>query len=132
MPVLHVASLYGLHPVDLASTAAVPRLNAQLLNGLAAKHPQWQLFVVSPESKPIPGVESFGVALPTLDRVRERVWNNRYGRRVYFPRPPKMYRSSFGKWRWAEAGASRLASVLPNENSTIVICTLAEAVLASR
>jgi spore coat protein SA len=43
-----------------------------------------------------------------------------------------MYRSNFGKWRWAEAGASRLASVLPDENSTIVICTLPEAVLASR
>ena len=131
-PMLHVASLYGLHPVDLASTAAVPRLHAQLLTGLAAQHEHWRMLAISAESELLPGVEAIGVTLTARDRLRNRMWQSRYGRRLYFPRPPRMYRGNLSKWRWAEVGATRLASVVPDHRSTVVVCSYAEAVLAAR
>ena len=129
---LHVASLYGLHPVDLASTAAVPRLHAQLLTGLAAQHEHWRMLAISAQSELLPGVEAIGVTLTARDRLRNRMWQSRYGRRLYFPRPPRMYRGNLSKWRWAEVGATRLASVVPDHRSTVVVCSYAEAVLAAR
>ena len=67
---LSLVSFYGLLPVDLRATAAVPRLNAQLLASLGVAHPDWDLLAISPEAKPLPGVEAIGVALPASARRR--------------------------------------------------------------
>ena len=126
---LSVVSLYGLLPVDLRSTAAVPRLNAQLLTSLGAAHPDWDLLAISPEAKPLPGVETIGVALPDRPSqaaaVRPRVGRRLSGRRAATPQ-------SFGKSLWAEAASARLAASRPDRPSTVIICTHAEAVLAVR
>ena len=58
---LNVVSLYGIHPIDLQSTAAVPRLNAQLLTFLAAGHTDWDFLAVSPAAKALPGVEAVAI-----------------------------------------------------------------------
>jgi spore coat protein SA len=127
---LSVVSLYGLLPVDLRSTAAVPRLNAQLLTSLGAAHPDWDLLAISPEAKPLPGAESIGVALPASARARLRLSEPRVGRRLSGRKAAT--RESFGKALWAKAAAARLAASRPDRPSTVVICTHAEAVLAVR
>jgi glycosyltransferase involved in cell wall biosynthesis len=127
---LSVVSLYGLLPVDLRATAAVPRLNAQLLASLGAAHPDWDLLAISPEAKQLPGVEAIGIALPASARARLRLSEPRVGRRLSGRRAAT--RQSFGKALWAEAAAARLAASRPDRPSTVVICTHAEAVLAVR
>ena len=127
---LSVVSLYGLLPVDLRSTAAVPRLNAQLLTSLGAAHPDWDLLAISPEAKPLPGVETIGVALPASARARLRLSEPRVGRRLSGRRAATP--QSFGKSLWAEAASARLAASRPDRPSTVIICTHAEAVLAVR
>jgi glycosyltransferase involved in cell wall biosynthesis len=127
---LCVVSLYGVLPVDLRGTAAVPRLNAQLLTSLGAAHPDWDLLAISPEAKPLPGAESIGVALPASARARLRLSEPRVGRRLSGRKAAT--RASFGKALWAQAAAARLATSRPDRPSTVVICTHAEAVLAVR
>ena len=127
---LSVVSLYGLLPVDLRATAAVPRLNAQLLASLGAAHPDWDLLAISPEAKPLPGVEAIGVALPASARARLRLSEPRVGRRLSGRKGAT--RQSFDKALWAQAAAARLAASRPDRPSTVVICTHAEAVLAVR
>ena len=127
---LSVVSFYGLLPVDLRATAAVPRLNAQLLASLAAAHPDWDLLAISPEGKPLPGVEAIGVALPASARARLRLSEPRLGRRLSGRKAAT--RQSFDKALWAQAAAARLAASRPDRPSTVVICIHAEAVLAVR
>jgi hypothetical protein len=50
---LSVAALYGVHPLDLESTAAVPRLHVQLVTMLASAHPDWDILAISPDAKPL-------------------------------------------------------------------------------
>ncbi len=69
---LRVVSLYGLHPVDLQSTAAVPRLHAQLLTLLAGAHPEWDFLAISPQARPLPNVATVGVGVPPSARARAR------------------------------------------------------------
>ncbi len=127
---LSVVSFYGLLPVDLRSTAAVPRLNAQLLTSLGAAHPDWDLLAISPEAKPLPGVEAIGVALPASARAKLRLSEPRVGRRLSGRKAATP--QSFGKSLWAEAASARLAASRPDRPSTVIICTHAEAVLAVR
>ena len=125
-----VVSLYGLLPVELEATAAVPRLNAQLLAALSAVHSDWDFLAISPEAKSLPGVEAMGVALPASARAKVRLSGPRVGRRLTGRRAATQ--QSFGKALWAEAAAVRLAACRPDRPSTVVICTHAEAVLAVR
>ena len=125
-----VVSFYGLLPVDLQTTAAVPRLNAQLVTSLSAAHPDWDLLAISPEAKPLPGVETIGVALPASAKAKLRLSERRVGRRLSGRRAATL--QSFGKSLWAEAAAARLAGSRPDRPSTVIICTHAEAVLATR
>ena len=125
-----VVSLYGIHPVDLQSTAAVPRLNAQLLTMLAGGHADWDFLAVSPAAKPLPGVETVGIPMPRLASCKLRIWEPRITRRLLRPRSRTI--QSFGKSAWADAAAARLASLRPDRPSTVVICTHSEAVLAVR
>ena len=105
-------------------------LNAQLLTSLGAAHPDWDLLAISPEAKPLPGVETIGVALPASARARLRLSEPRVGRRLSGRRAATP--QSFGKSLWAEAASARLAASRPDRPSTVIICTHAEAVLAVR
>jgi glycosyltransferase involved in cell wall biosynthesis len=131
-PVRNVVALYGTHPLDLRSTWAVPRLNAELLTSLAAARADWRVHAFSPEARELPGVETVGVELPPMARARLRLWQHRAGRWLSVPKPGQRYRYNLQKWLWANAGASRLAARVPDGRSTIIICTHAEAVLAAR
>ena len=125
-----VVSLYGIHPVDLQSTAAVPRLNAQLLTLLAGGHADWDFLAVSPAAKPLPGVETFAMPMPRLASCKLRIWEPRITGRLLRPRSRTI--QSFGKSAWADAAAAGLARLRPDRPSTVVICTHSEAVLAVR
>jgi glycosyltransferase involved in cell wall biosynthesis len=129
---LTVASLYGSYPVDLHSTWAVPRLNAELLTSLAAARPDWSLRSFSPEARLLPGVDVVGVELPPRARARLKLWEHPIGRRVYTPKPPKRFRYNLQKWLWADAGAAELRARVADGPGTVVVCTHAEAVLAAR
>jgi glycosyltransferase involved in cell wall biosynthesis len=127
---LSVVSFYGLLPVDLRATAAVPRLNAQLLTSLGAAHPDWDVLAISPEAKALPGVEAIGVALPASATAKLRLSESRVGRRLLGKKAATP--QSFSKALWAEAASAQLAASRPDRPSTVVICTHAEAVLAVR
>jgi glycosyltransferase involved in cell wall biosynthesis len=125
---LTVSTLYGLHPLDLESTAAVPRLHAQLLALLAEARPDWDFLAISPEARAIPGVRTEGV-LPTRSaRASSRLRHSRVGRQLF--RTP--WGHDPGKTLWAEAAAARLAECRPDGPSTLVICAHAEVVIAVR
>ena len=112
---LSVVSLYGLLPVDLRTTAAVPRLNAQLLTSLGAAHPDWDLLAISPEAKPLPGVESIGVALPASARARLRLSEPRVGRRLSGRKAAthtKLRQVALGRGRGGPAGRLPTRSAL--------------------
>ena len=127
---LNVVSLYGIHPIDLQSTAAVPRLNAQLLTLLAAGRTDWDFLAVSPAAKALPGVEAVAIPLSLLPTVKLRVWEPHISRRILRPKAHTI--QSYSKSVWAEAAAVRLAGLRPDRPSTVVICTHSEAVLAVR
>jgi len=127
---LSVVLLYGLHPVDLQSTAAVPRLNAQLMTMLAGAHPEWDFLAISPQAKPLPRVASIGVPLSASARAKARLFETRVGRRLYRPKLAKG--QQFGKALWAEAASAQVAASQPDRPSTVVICTYPEAVMAVR
>jgi glycosyltransferase involved in cell wall biosynthesis len=127
---LSIAALYGMHPLDLESTAAVPRLHAQLLTMLASAHPDWDILAISPEAKPLRGLDALGVELSRGAHAKLRVGETRIGRRLYRPRAANGQR--LDKALWAQAAAARLAASRPDRPSTIVICANAQAVLAAR
>lgn len=127
---LSVVLLYGIHPLDLQATAAVPRLNAELLALLSDARPDWEYLAISPQAKHIPGVETVGIELSSAARARLLLWNTRFGRRLY--RSKASTKASFTKTLWAEAAAALLAASRPDSPSTVVICIHAEAVLAVR
>ena len=125
-----VVSLYGLLPVELEATAAVPRLNAQLLAALSAVHSDWDFLAISPEAKSLPGVEAMGVALPASARAKVRLSGPRVGRRLTAGgRPPNRASARHSGPRLPRSGSLHAR---PDRPSTVVICTHAEAVLAVR
>ena len=117
---LSVVSVYGLLPVDLRATAAVPRLNAQLLTSLGAAHPDWDLLAISP--KPSRRQAWRPSASPCRHRpepscgCRSREWRGACpgGRR-----PPDTASAS----RSGPEAASGLASSRPDRPSRVVNCT---------
>lgn len=129
---LDVVALYGLYPLHLESTWAVARLNAQLLAMLADARPDWRMHAVSPEARPIAGVAVHGVGLPASAQRRLRLREHPAGRRLTRLWAPKASRWDLGKWLWAREGAARVAASCADAATTIVICTHAEAVLATR
>ena len=111
---LSVVSLYGLLPVDLRSTAAVPRLNAQLLTSLGAAHPDWELLAISPEAKPLPGVETIGVALPASagQAAAVRAASGAPPVREEGGHPTKLWQVALGRGRVGPAGRLPTRSAL--------------------
>ena len=104
-----VVSLYGLLPVELEATAAVPRLNAQLLAALSAVHSDWDFLAISPEAKSLPGVEAMGVALPASARAKVRLSGPRVGRRLTAGgRPPNRASARHSGPRLPRSGSLRM------------------------